>query len=266
MQSIEMAKIITKKNTGAHASMKPCGSKPSRPLPWPSWKISRPAPKAAAVASRFVRTASAAISGAWTTTSSSRNPSASTAPITSGVLSRSALASSWFSAAWPPTTAPGEVAAEAVDRRPVVALDGSERGMAWISARPSAPGSGRSTRAMPGRAGRRRRGRGVALRRDDPQRSGRASAERLLQLRVADAGAVALRDDLDRRHAGLHPSTGTRARRARPPQAGPTGAPAATAALPSAPIAASGPPSSARDRVPARRSWVRASRARRATG
>ena len=34
--------------------------------------------------------------------------------------------------------------------RPVVSLDGSELGMAWSKARPEEPGSGGSTRAMPG--------------------------------------------------------------------------------------------------------------------
>ena len=48
--------------------------------------IARPMPKAAPVARRFVRTPSAAISGACSATRSRTKPSASTTPITSGVL------------------------------------------------------------------------------------------------------------------------------------------------------------------------------------
>ena len=54
------------------------------------------------------------------------------------------------------------------------------------------------------------RGGGVTLRRDDLERSRRAGAEGLLQLRIADARALAVRQDLDRRHAGLQPEDGQR--------------------------------------------------------
>ena len=59
-----IAKIIAKKNTGAHPSRKPCGSKRSRLAPTPSWKIRRATPNAAAVESRLVKVPSAAINGA----------------------------------------------------------------------------------------------------------------------------------------------------------------------------------------------------------
>ena len=54
----------------------------------------------------------------------------------------------------------------------------------------------------------------VGLRRDDLQRPGGAGAERLLDLRVADARGVPLGHDLDRRHAGVEAEH--RERRARP--------------------------------------------------
>jgi hypothetical protein len=52
-------------------------------------------------------------------------------------------------------------------------------------------------------AGGRGDGGSLPLWRDDLQRAGRAGAERLLHLRVADPGAVLAGDDLDRRHPRL---------------------------------------------------------------
>ena len=121
--------------------MKPCDSKPSRPAPWPSWKISRPIPKAAAVASRFVTTPSAAMSGARTATSRSRKPSVEHDADHERRLRRSACARSWFSAAAPPTSAPAGRAARSRSMvRPTAGLDGSAFGIACTRARPPRPG------------------------------------------------------------------------------------------------------------------------------
>ena len=140
---MEIAKIIAKKKTGPQASRNPCGWKPSRPAPYPFWKISRATPNAAPVASRFVRTPRAAITGARRATSRSRNPSASTTPITSGVFAASACSRSWFSATVPPTRAPaGRSARSRSIVAPTAGLEGSRRrdrldqGEAFHPARP----------------------------------------------------------------------------------------------------------------------------------
>ena len=49
---------------------------------------------------------------------------------------------------------------------------------------------------------------GVGTLGDDLQRPRGTRPERLLHLRVADARAVALRNDLDRRHPGIEPENG----------------------------------------------------------
>ena len=148
-------------------------------------------PNAAPVASRFVSTPSAAIRGAWSATSRSRKPSTSTTPITSGVFAASARSRSWFSATAPPTSAScGSARRSRSIVAPTLRLDGSAAGVAWISARPPLPVCGGPTRAMPGsRRASRRRPRSLRARDDDLQRAGRADAECLLHLRVADAGS-----------------------------------------------------------------------------
>ena len=143
--------------------------------------------------------------GACSATSSSRKPSASTTPMTSGVFAASAVSRSWFSATEPPTSAP---AGRSARRRSIVAptalSDGSCLGTTWTMHVAAAAGHRRHDLRDAG-VGLRDRGdaRGVGLGRDDLQRAGRARAEGLLDLRVGDAGAVALGHDLDRRHAGL---------------------------------------------------------------
>ena len=214
-------------------------------------------------------TASAAITGARTTTSRSRNPSASTAPITSGVFCRSALARSWFSAAWPPTRAPGgrsprrrSIVRPVVSARRVGARDGlDQREAARPGLRPEHAGDARD------RAGRpppRPRPRAAARRSGAPRRAG---AEGLLQLRVAGPGAVAVRDDLDRRHAGLQPEHGQREhdqheRRGRPEQVRLAPEPLSPARRPRRAVR----PRRATQAAAARRSSAPASRARRAAG
>ena len=268
-----MAKTIAKKNTGAQAFRKPCGSRPSRPARWPSWKMSRATPNAAPTASRLVTTPTAARIGACSATSSSRKPSARTTPMTSGVLAVSAASRSWFSATEPPTSAPcGEVGAQAVDGgadglvgRVVLGDDldharcrrgRASAGMTWAT-----PGVGLGDGGDL---------RGVGLGGDDLQRAGRALAERVLHLGVGDARAVALGHDLDRRHAGLQPEHGDaqrderrRRRRRRRRAAGATGArprrrSAASGARRSAPTAATACPRAGRA-WPARRAAASAS-------
>ena len=160
------------------------------------------------MASRFVTTASAAISGARTATSRSRKPSVEHDADQRAASSGAArCARSWFSAAWPPTRAPGGSAARRRSIvRPTAGLDGSALGIACTSARPPRPGLRSEHAGDAGIApGGRRHGSSLALRRGDLERSRRAGAEGPLHLLVADPGAVALGDDLDRRHAGLQP-------------------------------------------------------------
>ena len=247
-----MAKTIAKKNTGAHAFRKPCGSRPSRPARWPSWKMSRATPNAAPTASRLVTTPTAARMGACSATSSSRNPSARTTPMTSGVLALSAASRSWFSATEPPTSAPS---GRSLRRRSMVAptalSDGSCLGTTWTITLPARPGMAGMTWATPASAlAVAATCAASAFGRDDLQRAGRALAEGVLHLGVGGARAVALGHDLDRRHAGLQPEHGDAQRdedrdghgavgdRPAPQALGPGGEAAASGARPSAPTAA----------------------------
>ena len=121
---------------------------------WPSWKISLATPNAAPVASRFVTTPTAAMIGACSATSSSRKPSASTTPMTSGVLvGERRLEVVVLGDRAADERARGQLGAQPVDRR----ADGRV-GRVRASGRPGparcrrAPGCGGMTCAMPGSA------------------------------------------------------------------------------------------------------------------
>ena len=89
---------------------------------------------------------------------------------------------------------------------PTAGSDGSLVGIAWASASPPLPGWA----ARLGRCRRRAAATAAAaatsaLGRDELERAGGAGAERLLDLRVADARGVVAGDDLDRGHPRLQP-------------------------------------------------------------
>ena len=139
---------------------------------------------------------------------SSRKPSTSTTPTTSGVRDDSASSRSWFSAAAPPTRLPvGSASRRRSIVSPTAGSDGSAWGVAWSSVRvadlpatatPATPASPRRTRAA-----------AVASSRGTTTWAPPgASPERLLHEVVAAAGQVALGHDLDRRHARLEPKRG----------------------------------------------------------
>ncbi len=134
------------------------------------------------MASRFVTTPSAAISGAWRATSSSRKPSASTTPITSGVFAASAALEVVVLGGRAADQCAGGKGRRAAGRscRPKPALDGSLGGPPVTSAVPPPPAlRGHDTEAMPASAAERPSAAGGvrSAGRDDLERAGRARAE-----------------------------------------------------------------------------------------
>ena len=161
------------------------------------------------MASRLVSTPIAAIRGAWKAISRSRKPRASMTPIASGAFVVSAASRSWFSAAGPPTRAPaGSSARSRSTVSPRAEVEGPRRG-SLRSGRASPPGLPapaapprsriRAQHAPRPARGTRRVGE-VHL-----QRARRPGAEGRRHLFVAEAGVVAVRHDLDRRHSGPQP-------------------------------------------------------------
>ena len=190
--------------------MKPCDSKPSRPAPWPSWKISRATPNAAPTASRFVSTPTAAITGACSARSSSRKPSTSTTPITSGVFSDEHLLEVVVLGGRATDEHAGRNGRpQAVDRR----TDGRARRVGSRNRLHEHEPAGALLRGHhPGDAGVGLHDRDgpvdVRRRADELERAGRALAEGRLHELVALSRRVLLRHDLDRRHAGPEPEHG----------------------------------------------------------
>ena len=171
----------------------------------------RPTPNAAPSRAGWSARRASAISGACSATRRSRKPRPRTTRKTGSVFAASADSRSWFSAAAPPTSAPAGSAARS--RSMVAPTAGSTGRRSGPPGRARAPSRPRAAAGATARSPGSRRARPARGPRRRPRETtcsvpGAPGPKASCTCVVADSRAVARRDDLDRRHAGVEPEDG----------------------------------------------------------